>query len=259
MKLSMYLPAVALALVAAPLAAAEPLKLEEETPRINYSLGYQIGGDFKRQGVEMDAEAVVQGIRDALAGAEPQMTPAEMNATLSELKRTVVANQRQRNVERELDYIKEGKEFLEQNAKKEGVVTTDSGLQYKVIQPGTGKTPGPEDQVTVHYRGTFIDGKPFDSSYKKNKPATFRVNGVIKGWSEGLQLMKEGGKSQFFIPENLAYGDRGPLAHRTLIFEVELLKVEKAPLEGAANKSPAQDKDMAQDKAPAQDKAKAGE
>ena len=242
MKLSMYLPAVVFALVAAPLAAAEPLKLEEETPRINYSLGYQIGGDFKRQGVEMDAEAVVQGIRDALAGAEPQMTPAEMNATLSELKRKVVAEQRKRGVEKELEFLKQGEAFMQENAKKEGVVTTDSGLQYKVIQPGTGKTPGPEDQVTVHYKGTMIDGKPFDSSYKKNKPATFRVNGVIKGWSEGLQLMKEGGKSQFFIPENLAYGDRGPLAHRTLIFEVELFKVEKPPLEGAANKSPAQDK-----------------
>ena len=255
MKLSMYLPAVALALVAAPLAAAEPLKLEEETPRINYSLGYQIGGDFKRQGVEMDAEAVVQGIRDALAGAEPQMTPAEMNATLSELKRTVVANQRQRNVERELDYIKEGKEFLEQNARKEGVITTDSGLQYKVIKQGTGKSPGPEDQVTVHYKGTMIDGKPFDSSYKKNKPATFRVNGVIKGWTEGLQLMKEGGKSQLFIPQNLAYGKRGPLAHRTLIFEVELLKVENPPLEGPQDKAKAPDK--TQDKAKEQDKAKA--
>jgi len=242
MKLSMYLPAVVFALVAAPLAAAEPLKLEEETPRINYSLGYQIGGDFKRQGVEMDAEAVVQGIRDALAGAEPQMTPAEMNATLSELKRKVVAEQRKRGVEKELEFLKQGEAFMQENAKKEGVVTTDSGLQYKVIQPGTGKAPGPEDQVTVHYRGTFIDGKPFDSSYKKNKPATFRVNGVIKGWSEGLQLIKEGGKSRFFIPENLAYGDRGPLAHRTLIFEVELFKVEKPPLEGAANKSPAQDK-----------------
>ena len=237
MKLSMYLPAIVLALAAAPLAAAEPLKLEEETPRINYSLGYQIGGDFKRQGVEMDAEAVVQGIRDALSGAEPQMTAAEMNATLMGLKRKVVADQRKRNVERELDLIKEGEAFMQENANKEGVVTTDSGLQYKVIEAGTGKTPSPEDQVMVHYRGTFIDGKPFDSSYKNNKPATFRVNGVIKGWSEGLQLMQEGGKSQFFIPQNLAYGKRGPLAHRTLIFEVELIAVEKPEQAASQDKS----------------------
>jgi FKBP-type peptidyl-prolyl cis-trans isomerase len=157
----------------------------------------------------------------------------------------VVANQRQRNVERELEYIKEGEAFLEQNAGKEGVITTESGLQYKVIKEGSGKSPGPQDQVTVHYKGTMIDGKPFDSSYKKNKPATFRVNGVIKGWSEGLQLMKEGGKSQLFIPQNLAYGKRGPLAHRTLIFEVELLKVETPPPEGTQGKAKAEDKSKA--------------
>jgi FKBP-type peptidyl-prolyl cis-trans isomerase FklB len=225
-KLSIYLPAVFLCSLSLPLAAAETLDLEDPTTRTNYSLGYQIGGDFKRQGVEMNAEAVVQGIRDALSGAEPQMPPAEMNATLMELKRKVVAEQRKRGVENELKYLAEGKAFLEENAKKEGVVTTESGLQYKVITEGTGKRPGPEDQVTVHYRGSLIDGKDFDSSYKKGKPATFRLNGVIKGWSEGLQLMKEGGKSQLFIPQNLAYGSRGPLAHRTLIFEVELISVD---------------------------------
>jgi FKBP-type peptidyl-prolyl cis-trans isomerase FklB len=247
MKLSIYLPAVVFCLLSAPLTATEALDFKDETTRVNYSLGHQIGGDFKRQGVEMNDEAVVQGIRDALEGAEPKMTPAEMNTTLMELKRKVVASQRQRNVEKELEYIKEGEAFMQQNAGKQGVVTTDSGLQYKLIKEGNGKSPGPQDQVTVHYRGTFIDGKPFDSSYKKNKPATFRVNGVIKGWSEGLQLMKEGGKSQFFIPQNLAYGKRGPLAHRTLIFEVELLKVETPPPEGA------------QDKAKAQNKTKAGQ
>ena len=257
MKLSLYLPAAVLCVLTLPLSAAEALNFDDETTRINYSLGHQIGGDFKRQGVEMNAEAVVLGIRDALSGAEPKMTPAEMNATLTELKRKVVATQRQRNVERELDYIKEGEAFLQQNAKKEGVITTDSGLQYKVIKEGSGKSPGPEDQVTVHYRGTFIDGKPFDSSYKKNKPATFRVNGVIKGWSEGLQLMKEGGKSQFFIPQNLAYGKRGPLAHRALIFEVELLKVEKPPMEGVQHK--AKEPDKTQGNAKTQDKEKAGQ
>jgi FKBP-type peptidyl-prolyl cis-trans isomerase FklB len=240
-----------LCLLSAPLSAAEALNLEDATTRTNYSLGYQIGGDFMRQGVEMDAEAVVQGIRDALSGADPQMTPAEMNATLMELKREVVADQRKRNVERELDLIKQGEIFMHQNENKEGVVTTDSGLQYKVIEAGTGKSPGPQDQVTVHYTGTMIDGKPFDSSYKKNKPATFKVNGVIKGWSEGLQLMKEGGKSQLFIPQNLAYGKRGPLAHRTLIFEVELIAVE-TPEQAAS-------KDQPQDKSKEPDEAKAGE
>ena len=120
----------------------------------------------------------------------------------------------------------EGKKFMEENANKEGVVTTESGLQYKVIEEGSGKSPGPEDQVTVHYRGTLIDGKEFDSSHKRGKPATFKLNGVIKGWSEGLQLMKEGGKAELFIPPNLAYNDRGPLGHHTLIFDVELVSVD---------------------------------
>jgi FKBP-type peptidyl-prolyl cis-trans isomerase FklB len=253
MKLSIYLPAVLLVSLSAPLLATEALDFENETTRVNYSLGHQIGGDFKRQGVEMDAEAVVQGIRDALEGADPQMTPAQMKNTLMDLKRKVVADQRKRGVENELKYIAEGKKFMEENASKEGVVTTESGLQYKVIEAGSGKNAGPQDQVTVHYKGTFIDGKPFDSSYKKKKPTTFAVNRVIKGWSEGLQLMKEGGKSRFFIPQNLAYGSRGPLAHRTLIFDVELISVDEPKLE-----TPAADKAKSQEKAKVPEKAKAG-
>lgn len=249
MKLSIFLPAVVFSVLSAPLSADEALNLDNETARINYSLGYQIGGDFKRQDVDMDAEAVVQGISDALTGARPKMSQPEMTSTLMELKRKVVAEQQKRGVENELKYLAEGKEFMEENAKKEGVITTESGLQYKVIEPGSGKSPGPQDQVTVHYRGSFIDGKEFDSSFKKKKPATFAVNRVIKGWSEGLQLMKQGGKSQLFIPQNLAYGSRGPLAHRTLIFEVELLGVEPPKPETAA--APKQKSE--------QDKARAGE
>ena len=228
MKSSIYLTAFLLCSLSAPLSAAEALDFGNETVRINYSLGYQIGGDFKRQGVEMDAEAVVQGIRDALSEAEPQMDPAEMNKTLVELKRKVVAEQNKRRKETEYARLAASKKFLEENATKEGVITTDSGLQYRVIKEGTGKSPGPNDQVTVHYKGTLIDGKEFDSSYKKDKPATFRLDGVIKGWSEGIQLMKEGGKSQFFVPTELAYGNRGPLGNYTLIFDVELINVGEA-------------------------------
>jgi len=205
--------------------AAEGAQLDDESSRISYSLGYQIGGDFKRQGVEMNAEAVVQGIEDALAGAEPKMPTAEMQQTLIGLKQKIVAEQRARKQETELQYKAEGEKFMQENAKKEGVVTTESGLQYKMISEGTGESPGPTDKVTVNYRGTLIDGKEFDSSYKRGKPATFGLNAVIKGWSEGLQLMKEGGKAQLFIPPNLAYGNRGPLGHRTLIFDVELISV----------------------------------
>lgn len=227
MKLSFSLPAVLLFSLFSSISAAEKLDFEDETVRTNYSLGHQIGGDFKRQGVDMDAEAVVQGIRDALEGNEPQMSPADMTATLMALKRKVLADQRKHNVERELTLLREGKAFLEENAKQEGVITTESGLQYKILNAGSGNSPGPTDRVTVHYKGTHIDGREFDSSFKRNQPATFRVSNVIRGWAEGLQLMKEGGKAQFFIPQNLAYGQRGPLAHRTLVFEVELISIEK--------------------------------
>lgn len=221
--------------------AEEALDFEDETTRINYSLGYQIGGDFKRQELEMNPEAVVQGIADALSEAEPKMSEEDMRATLVDVKKKIVAEQKKRRVERELDLIAEGEKFLEENAKKEDVVVTKSGLQYQVIEEGTGKTPGPTDKVTVHYTGTLIDGKEFDSSHKRGKPATFNLNGVIKGWSEGLQLMKEGGKAKLFIPQNLAYGQRGPLAHRTLIFDVELISVGDQPEAQEEGEAPSQE------------------
>jgi len=220
------LTGIVLCAVQAGVAGAEDtLKLDNDTARINYSLGYQIGGDFKRQGVELNPEAVVKGMQDALSGSEPLMPQQEMNATLVELKRKVVAEQQKQRRQSDLQIEAEGKEYLEENAKKPGVVTTASGLQYKIIEAGSGKSPGPTDTVTVNYRGTLINGNEFDSSYDKGKPVTFPLNGVIKGWTEGLQLVKEGGKIQLFIPSALAYGDRGPLAHQALIFVVELVSV----------------------------------
>lgn len=239
MRLSLYLPVLLIWSASTALPAAEDLDLEEPTTRINYSLGYQIGGDFKRQGVEMDPAAVVKGIEDALSGAEPLMPPGEMNATLMELKRQVVADQRTKRRETELRYLVEGKKFLEENAKRPGVKTTPGGLQYEILEAGTGKTPGPTDQVTVNYRGTLINGNEFDSSYKRGQPATFRLNGVIKGWAEGLQLIREGGKIRLFIPPELAYGERGPLAHRTLVFDVELLSVGEPEQTAAPGQAPA--------------------
>jgi FKBP-type peptidyl-prolyl cis-trans isomerase FklB len=237
MRLSIYLPAVLAWSLAMPVVAADALDFEDETTRVNYSLGYQIGGDFKRQGVEMNAEAVVQGIRDALSEAKPQMDSAAMNETLVELKRKVVAEQQERRKKTEYARLDAGKKFLEENARKEGVITTDSGLQYKIVKEGSGKSPGSQDQVTVHYKGTLIDGKEFDSSFKKGEPASFRLDGVIKGWSEGLQLMKEGGKSQLFVPAELAYGNRGPLGNYTLIFDVELISVDEPKPEQGQGKA----------------------
>jgi FKBP-type peptidyl-prolyl cis-trans isomerase FklB len=215
--------AVVLGALVAPVAGAESLDLENETTRINYSLGYQIGGDFERQGVELDADAVVQGIRDALSGGEPQLSQPEMHETLVELKKKILAEERSRTAERELTLLAEGKRFLEENAGKPGVVTTESGLQYRIVEPGSDKRPGPRDQVTCNYTGRLVNGNKFDSS--GDEPATFHLDGVIAGWTEGLQLIGEGGKIELFVPQNLAYRDRGPLAHRTLVFDIELLAV----------------------------------
>jgi FKBP-type peptidyl-prolyl cis-trans isomerase FklB len=232
--------ALAAVMTAGAAVAEEALDLSDETNRINYSLGHQLGSDFKRQQLDMNPDAVVQGMRDALSGAEPRMTPQEMRETLVGFKKRLAEQQReqrQRNVENELGLLAEGKQFLEENAKKEGVITAASGLQYQVIEEGSGRSPGPTDTVTVEYRGTLVDGTEFDSSAKHGGPATFKLDAVIKGWSEGLQLMKEGGKTRLFIPQKLAYGDRGPLAHRALIFDVDLISVgepqDQAGSEGA--------------------------
>jgi FKBP-type peptidyl-prolyl cis-trans isomerase FklB len=227
MRIATLIQIALLAIPAGIACAGETVKLDDETARINYSLGYKIGGDFKRQGVEINAAAMAKGIEDARSGAKPLMAPEEMQDTLVELKRTLVTEQQARLKEAERQSIEEGKKYMEEYGKQQGVVTTASGLQYKILKEGSGKTPGPTDTVTVNYRGTLVNGKEFDSSYDKGKPVTLRLNGVIKGWTEGLQHVKEGGKIQLVIPPELAYGNRGPLAHRTLIFDVELVSVAK--------------------------------
>ena len=218
--------AVAASMAAADASAAErALDFENETTRINYSLGYQIGGDFKRQGVDMQADAVVRGIEDALAAVEPQMSVEEMQATLVELKRKVTEAQRDSRRKNELQLIEEGKAFMAEHAQKEGVVVTESGLQYRIIKPGTGKSPAATDVVTVNYTGTHPNGITFDSG----EGAEFRLNGVIRGWTEGLQHIREGGRIELVVPPELAYAGRGPMAHRTLVFDVELLAVDAPP------------------------------
>jgi FKBP-type peptidyl-prolyl cis-trans isomerase FklB len=240
MKFTLLVVLFALTIPVVNAGATEALKLDNDTTRINYSLGYQIGNDFKRQGVQIDAAAVIKGIEDALSGAEPLVKPEEMRAALDELKRKVVAEEKARREKAQLQAIEEGTQYRENYGKQDGVVTTPSGLQYKILEPGVGKTPGPTDKVTVNYRGTGIDGKEFDSSYKRGRPASFPLNGVIKGWTEGLQHVKEGGKIQLVIPPELAYGTRGPLANQTLVFDVELISVGE-PQAGASAPSSASD------------------
>ena len=208
--------------------AADKPEVKEEKDRISYSVGHQVGGDFKRQGVELNPELLVKGVQDAMSGAKSLMTQQEMNETLVDLKKKVVAEEQRQKKEAAGKNLQEGKAFLAENAKKKDVTTLPSGLQYKVIEKGSGASPKKTDSVTVHYKGTLIDGTEFDSSYARGKPATFRVDGVIAGWTEALQLMKPGAKWQLFIPANLAYGERGAGSrigpNSALIFEVELIK-----------------------------------
>ena len=206
-------------------------EIELDTPagQLNYSIGYQIGSDFRRQGVEISPEMVIRGIGDATSGAEPLLKPAEMRDTLSRLQQRVSAQDQQTQPAVSAGQPATAETFLAGNAGREGVVTLPSGLQYKVLAEGKGATPGASDSVTVHYRGTLVDGTEFDSSYSRNRPATFAVNRVIAGWTEALQLMQEGDKWQLFIPPALAYGERGAgkriPPNSALIFEVELLSV----------------------------------
>jgi len=220
-----HILALGTALLAPICVAEEPPDLSSDGAKINYSVGYQIGGDFKRQGVEIQPETVIRGIQDALSGADTLMTPEEMRTTMGELGKRIAAERNEKKLMAKARSEKENVEFLAANAKREGVVTTPSGLQYKVLEAGSGRTPQATDTVTVNYRGTLIDGSEFDSSYRRGEPATFRVDGVIPGWTEALQLMKEGAKWQLFIPPELAYGERGQLRYKALIFDVELLSI----------------------------------
>jgi len=213
------------ALLAGPALAEDAPALDDATDRSSYSLGFQMGKDLKRQGVTMDRDALLKGLTDGQAGAEPLMGPDEIRTLLTALKQRIVAKQREERQAKIDEKKQAGIAFLEENKSKSGVQTTDSGLQYRVIAEGDGASPGPSDRVRVHYRGKTIDGVEFDSSYKRGEPAEFALNGVIRGWGEGLQLMQEGAKYELFIPYELAYGRRGPLAYQTLIFDVELLAV----------------------------------
>jgi FKBP-type peptidyl-prolyl cis-trans isomerase FklB len=196
----------------------------DDTARMHYALGYQLGRDLA--GSESRPQALLSGLEDGRAGASPKLSQAEMEAAMAALGQRMTEQRAKSQAEAAKKYEAENSAFLAANAGKSGVKKTASGLQYKVVSEGKGRSPTAGDSVTVHYRGTLIDGTEFDSSYKRGEPATFPVQGVIAGWTEALQLMKEGAKYQLFIPPDLAYGNRGPLANRLLIFDVELLGIQ---------------------------------
>lgn len=231
MKKYMVLVAMIAILVVPLLAGAQDASLKTHKDKVSYLLGAQIGNDFKTQQMDVDPDIFSRGLKDVLAGKKPPLSEQEIRDTMMAFQKEIqakVAVQTQKLAEQNK---KEGDAFLAENKKKEGVRTTPSGLQYKVMRQGTGKMPKPTSTVVVNYRGTLLDGREFDSSYKRGEPFTTAVNGVVKGWQEALPLMKEGAKYQIFVPSQLAYGDRGAGReigpNAVLIFEIELLSIKQ--------------------------------
>jgi FKBP-type peptidyl-prolyl cis-trans isomerase FklB len=208
----------------------ERSELNSHKERLSYSFGYFFGMNLKRDAIDIDLDILMKGIRDSLSGNKTLITEQEMKETLTAFQKEMQSKHAERMKAAGEKNKKEGEAFLAENKKKEGVVTLPSGLQYRVMKEGTGKKPDANDVVVVHYKGTLIDGTEFDSSYSRGEPTTFHVNGVIPGWREALQLMKEGAKWQVFVPSSLAYGERGAGGkigpNAVLIFDIELISVK---------------------------------
>ena len=218
--LCMTLPAVS--------QSAPPASFQE---KISYSMGFEVGNYFKGAGGDIQQEFLVKGIEDAYKGEKPAMTPEEMQAIQKEFAEKMQAQQKVKMEEMQAANKAAGAKFLEENKKKEGVVVTDSGLQYKVVKQGEGEKAKASDKVKVEYVGTLIDGTEFDSTKAHGEPAQFQVDQVIKGWAEALQLMNVGTKLHLVIPAELAYGENGAAPkiqpNSVLVFDVELLSIEK--------------------------------
>jgi FKBP-type peptidyl-prolyl cis-trans isomerase FklB len=223
---------------AAPAHTAPALTTKKQ--KFSYAVGMNLGMNFTKQDVPIDPDLLVRGLKDSLAGRKTLLTDDEAKAAIAEVQNDFRKQQQEKQQQLAEANKKEGAAFFAANKTKEGVVTLPDGLQYKILKAGTGPKPAATDTVTVNYRGTLLNGTEFDSSYKRNQPATFTVNGVIKGWTEALQLMPVGSKWQLFIPADLAYGDHAASAdispNSTLTFEVELLSIK--PPEKPAEKAP---------------------
>jgi FKBP-type peptidyl-prolyl cis-trans isomerase FklB len=210
--------------------AEKDIILKSEKDKRSYAIGMDIGKNLKKQPLAIDPDILTRGIRDSLTNSKTLMNEQEYSEALNALKQEMSQKKKVQMKEAGEKNKKEGEAFLAQNRKKDAIVTLPSGLQYKVIKKGAGKIPKSTDVVTVNYKGTLINGTEFDSSYRRGKPASFRVTGVIRGWTEALQLMKEGATWQLFIPPGLAYGERGAGGsigpNETLIFEVELISIK---------------------------------
>jgi FKBP-type peptidyl-prolyl cis-trans isomerase FklB len=214
------------------MAATDANTLSSDADKLSYSIGADLGKNFKKQGIEVNPSAMAKGMQDSMSGGQMLLNDEQMKEVLNKFQKDLMAK-------RNADFTKKGEEnkakgtaFLQQNKAKAGVITTASGLQYKVIQNGTGAKPGKDDTVTVEYTGTLLDGKVFDSTDTSGKPATFKVSQVIPGWTEALQLMPAGSTWEVYVPSDLAYGSRsvgGPIGpNETLIFKIHLIDVKKS-------------------------------
>lgn len=210
----------------------KPYTLETEQQKLGYSLGLMLGERLKADVEELDVDALRRAVEAVYSGAEPLLKPEEVEATMMAFQKKKVEEQQAALTKMAEENLTKGQAFMAENAKKEGVVTTESGLQYEVLTAGEGASPVAEDTVKVHYRGSLINGTDFDSSYSRGEPVSFPLNGVIPGWTEGLQLMKVGGKARLVLPAELAYGPGGMGEaigpNETLVFEVELLEINPA-------------------------------
>jgi FKBP-type peptidyl-prolyl cis-trans isomerase len=213
--------------------AGENADIELSPKKISYAIGYDIGRKFEQQDVKINAKDLAAGLRDQQQGnaKRARMNEQQVDQVLQAFRQQLMQRQRQQQQAQAEQNQRAGKQFLAQNKNKQGVNVTDSGLQYKVIDPGQGQSPNANDQVTVHYTGKLLDGTVFDSSRKRGEPATFGVSQVIEGWTEALQMMKPGAKWKLWIPAELAYGQRGAgdtiKPGATLVFTVELLEVSR--------------------------------
>lgn len=230
-KVNLLTAIMGIMLLATQVTAEEPRALKTQQDKVNYGIGVNVVRNFQQQGMEIDLDLVIQGMKDALSGGKLLMSEGDLRKTMVEFSTELRQKQVRARQTAALDNRKEGEAFLVENKKKEGVVNLPSGLQYKILKKGDGKKPTDADLVEFHYRGTFVNGTEFGSTYDVGKPATVKVQegGGIPGWSEALKLMPVGSKWQLFIPPQLAYGDRGKGRigpNETLIFEVELLAIK---------------------------------
>src|SRR5436190_23704446 len=238
-RLTIYLAAILVASIGLAQDKAQP-QLKDQKEKASYSIGHELGASLKKGNMDVNTDILMKGLKDGLTGAKSLLTDEQIKETMTAFQKEMMEKQQAAQKELGEKNAVAGEKFLAENKTKEGVKTTASGLQYKVLKEGSGEPPKETDTVVTNYRGTLLDGTEFDSSYKRNEPATFPVNRVIKGWTEALQLMKPGAKYQLVIPSSLAYGERGAGQligpNATLIFEVELLSIK--PPEPAATVAP---------------------